>query len=70
MNIHKYMRIPDAIFQTNKKWFVTIYPKNVCKLEFTDPLWLLFIDQPMSDFVVFANNYFSDKEHYGIKIET
>ena len=32
MNIHKYMRIPDAIFQTNKKWFVTIYPKNACKL--------------------------------------
>ena len=40
---------------------MTIHPKNACKLEFTDRLWLLFIDQQMSDFAVFADNYFSDK---------
>ena len=60
MNIHKDMRIPDGIFQTNKKFFVTVYPKNAYKLEFTDRLWLLFLHQPMSELVVFANNYFSD----------
>ena len=60
MNIHKSMRAPDGIFQINKTLFVTINPKNPCKLEFTEYLWLLFIDQKMSDFKVFANNYFSD----------
>ena len=56
MNIHKAMRISDSIFQANKTLFLTIYPKNGCKLEFTYCLWLLFLDQPMSDFVVFAND--------------
>ena len=56
MNIHKAMRITDGIFQTNKKWLVTIHPKNACKLEFIDRLWLLFLDQPMSDFAFFADN--------------
>ena len=61
MNIHKAMRTIDDIFQTNKKLLVTICPKNACKLGFTYRLWLLFLDQPMSDFAVFAENYFSHK---------
>ena len=56
MNIHEAMRIPDSLFQTNKNLFVTFHPKNACKLGFTYCLWLLFIDQPMSYFVVFADN--------------
>ena len=31
-NIHKAMIIIDGIFQTNNKLFVTVHPKNVCKL--------------------------------------
>ena len=34
MNIHKDMRITDGKFQTNNKLFVTVNPKNACKLEF------------------------------------
>ena len=52
-NINKAMRIPDVIFQTNDKLFVTINPKNACKLEFAVNLQLLFIDQPQPDVVVF-----------------
>ena len=40
------MRIPDDIFQRNKKLFVTVHPKNACKLEFADHLWLTFLNQP------------------------
>ena len=61
MNIHKAIRTINGIFQTNKKLLVTIRPKSTCKLGFTDRLWLLFLDQPMSDFAVFADNYFSNK---------
>ena len=53
-NIHKAVRIPDDIYRTNKKLFVTVQPKNACKLEFVDHLWLPFLDQPQSDMVVFA----------------
>ena len=35
-NILKDMRITDRTFQTNKKLFVMIHPKNACKLEFAD----------------------------------
>ena len=38
----------------NKKCTVTIQPKNACKLEFLDHLWLPFLDHPHSDIVVFA----------------
>ena len=45
-------------FQTNKKLFVTVNPKKSCRLEFSDHLWLPFIDQPHSDVVIFAIIYF------------
>ena len=48
------MRITDGIFQTNKKLFVTVNPKNVCNLEFSNNLWLPFIDQLHLDVVVFT----------------
>ena len=54
MNKHKSMIIPDVIVQTNQKLFATINPKNACKLEFSDHLWLPFLDQPQSDVKVFA----------------
>ena len=57
INIHKAMRIPVKIYQTNKK-FVTVKPKNVCKLEFADRLWLPFLDKPKSDILVFTINIF------------
>ena len=53
MNKHKSMIIPDVIFQTNQKLFATINPKNACKLEFSDHLWLPFLHQPQSDVVIF-----------------
>ena len=46
------MRIPNENFQTNKNLFVTIHPKNACKLEFSYHLWLSFLDQPQSYAVV------------------
>ena len=48
------MRIPVNIYQTNKKLFVVVQPKNACKLGFSDHLWLPFLDQPQSKIVVFA----------------
>ena len=48
------MIIPVDIHQTNKKIYVTVQPKNSCKLEFADNLWLPFLDQPHSDIVVFT----------------
>ena len=44
---------------TNKKSFVVNNPKNVCQLECSNHLWLIFFDQPHSDVVVFAIIYFS-----------
>ena len=52
-NIHKAVIIPGGIFQTNQKFFVTVHPKNTCKLEFVNYLLLPFLDQPQSDSVVF-----------------
>ena len=54
--IHKAMRIPFDIHQTNEMFSVTVHPKNAYKLEFTDHLCLPFIDQPQYDIVVF-NKY-------------
>ena len=51
--IHKDMRIPVDIYQRTKKVFVTVQPKNTCKLEFVDHLWLPFLDKPQSGIVVF-----------------
>ena len=48
------MRIPVDIHQTNEKFSVTVQPKNACKLESADHLWLTFLDQPQSDIVFFA----------------
>ena len=47
------MRIPVSIYQTNKSVFVTIQFKNAYKLEFSDHLWLPFLDQTQSGIVVF-----------------
>ena len=46
------------IFQTNNKLFVTVHPKNVCKLEFGDHLWLPFLNQSPSDVLAFAVTHF------------
>ena len=46
MNKHKAMRIHNRICQNIKKLFVTVNPRNVCKMEFSDHLWLPFLDQP------------------------
>ena len=54
INIHKDMRIPVDIYQTNKKLLNIFQPKNICKLEFADHLWLPFLDQPQLDIVFFA----------------
>ena len=43
------MRIPVDIHEINKKFTFTVQPKNACKLEFVDHLWLHFLDQPKSD---------------------
>ena len=51
--IHEDMRIPVDIHQTNKKFSVTVQPKNAYKLELLDHLWLPFIDQLQSEIVVF-----------------
>ena len=48
------MRIPVDIHQKNKKFFVTIQPKNECKLESADHLWLPFPDQPQSGISFFV----------------
>ena len=32
-NIHKNMRISVDVYQTDKKLFVMVKPKNACKLE-------------------------------------
>ena len=34
--------------------FVIFQPKEACKLESADHLWLPFLDQPQSEIVVFA----------------
>ena len=52
--IHNAIRILVDIHETNKKFSVTVQPKNACKLEFVDHLWLPFIYQPQSDIIVFA----------------
>ena len=58
INIHKAMQFFVGIYQTNKKIFVIVQPKNTCKLELVDHLWLPFIDQRQYDIVVFAINIF------------
>ena len=58
MNKCKAVSIPERIFQNNNKLFVTINPRNACKLEFSDHLWLPILEQPNPDIVIFA--IFSD----------
>ena len=58
MNKHKAMKIHNRICKNIKKLFVTVNPRNVCKMEFSDHLWLPFLDQPQYDVVVFAITYF------------
>ena len=48
------MRITVDIYQITKKVFVAFQPKNSCRLEFADNLWLQFLHQPQSYIVVFA----------------
>ena len=38
-NMHKDIRIHVNIYQ-RKKLFVTVKPRNECKTEFTDHLWI------------------------------
>ena len=64
------MRITVEIHERNKKFTVTVQPKNACKLEFLDHLWLPFLDQPQFDIVVFAiinfqiyNNLVTKQKH-------
>ena len=52
--IHKSMRILVDIHERNRKFSVTIQPRNTCKLKFVDHLWLQFLDHPQSDIVVFV----------------
>ena len=52
--IHKAVRVPVVIHHRNKNFTVTVLPKNACKLEFVDHLWIPFLDQPQSDIVVFV----------------
>ena len=54
IKIHKFMIMTVKIYQKNKKLFVTVKPKKPRELEFEDPVWLTFHDQPQSDIVVFA----------------
>ena len=52
------MWIPVDIYQITKWFFVTVKPKNACKLEFSDHLWLPFLDQTQSDIVESEINNF------------
>ena len=54
MNKHKSMIITDRIFQNNQKLFETVNSQNACKMNFTDHLWLLFLDEPQAYVVVFS----------------
>ena len=54
IKIHKAMRIPDDIHKRNKNLAVTVQPKNACRLEFVDHLWLTSLDQTQYYIVVFA----------------
>ena len=47
------MRSTVDIHQRNKKFSVTVQPKNACKLEFSDHLCILCLDQPQAYIVVF-----------------
>ena len=58
MNKHKDMIIPDHICHNNKMLFVTVNPRNACKMEFGDHLFLPFLDQPQSDVAAFEIIYF------------
>ena len=46
MNKHKALRITERICQNNDNFFVTVHPRNACKMEFADDLWFPFIGQP------------------------
>ena len=51
---HKDMIITVDINEINKKFTVTVQPKNARKLEFVDNLWLPFLDQQQPDILVFS----------------
>ena len=51
---HKATRITIEIHERNKKFTVAVQPKNACKLESVDHLWLPFFDHPQYEIVVFA----------------
>ena len=54
--MHKDMIIPVDIYQRTKRFFVIVQPKIHVKLEFTDHLWLPFLDKTQSDIDVERNN--------------
>ena len=35
INIHKAMIFTDDVYKINEKLFITVWPKNACKLEFS-----------------------------------
>ena len=54
----KQQQFLSTFIKELKKVFVTVQQKNAYKLEFADNLWLLFLDQLLSDIVVFEINNF------------
>ena len=57
MNRQKAMEIRKRNFPKQTKLFVTVHPRNACKMVFPDHLWLPFLDQLQSDKAVFSNIY-------------
>ena len=53
MNKHKDMKFSCHICLKKYKLFLMVNPKNLCKLEFTDHLWIQYLDQPQSNVVFF-----------------
>ena len=58
MNLYKAVINPDPICQNIKIIFVIVIPRNACKFELADHLYLPFLDQPHSDVIVFEIMYF------------
>ena len=54
---HKAMIIPDHICKNDKNMFMTVNHRNECKMEFSDNLWLQFIDKPQPNVVIFSIIY-------------
>ena len=66
------MRTNVDIHKTKENFSVTVKQKNACKLEFSDHLWLPFLDQPQSEIAVSVTmnfkiyNILAAKKKHGI----